>query len=80
MLPSLTAVFMLMFDDVALISDTVVGFQKQLNILHQFSMNSKLNVNIGKTKIMIFKRGGKLSRKEKWFYDNNVTKVVNEFS
>ena len=47
-------------DDVALISNSVQGLQKQLNILNEFSKNNKMIVNIEKTKDMVFKKGGQL--------------------
>ena len=57
--PSIVEVFRLMFaDDVALISDTVVGLQRQLNSLKQFCNENKLIVNTTKTKDSCFwKRG-----------------------
>jgi len=49
--------FMVMFaDDIALISDNVVGLQKQINILYDFSIQNKLCVNISKTKVMALKK------------------------
>ena len=67
-------------DDVALISDTSVGLQRQLNILQDFCSTSHLKVNIHKTKLMLFKRGGRLSRLEKWYYNNTELQTVNSFS
>jgi hypothetical protein len=57
--PDIVELFLLMFaDDIALISDTIVGLQKQLNLLQQFCISSKFVVNIEKTKVLVFKRGG----------------------
>ena len=61
-----------MFADVALLSDTVVGLQKQLNILQWFWDNVKLNVNIDKAKVMVYKRGGRISKAEKWSYGDTT--------
>ena len=62
--PDIVEIFLLMFaDDIALISDTVIGLQMQLNCLHQFCITSKLVVNIDKTKVLVFKRGGQLARR-----------------
>lgn len=78
--PDIVEVFTLMFaDDIALISDTVVGLQKQLNILNQFCEHSKLAVNILKTKVLVFKRGGQLASKEKWTYGGTQLETVNGF-
>ena len=67
-------------DDIALISDTVVGLQRQLNILFLFCEKSKLIVNIDKTKILVFKRGGAIARREKWYFNNNELEIVNGFT
>ena len=78
--PDLTEIFLLMFaDDIGLISDTVTGLQKQLSILHEYCRDFKLKVNI-KTKIMVFKRGGGLSKKEHWSYGGILLEVVKGFT
>ena len=79
--PDIIEVFILMFaDDIALLADTVSGLQKQLNTLESFCENSKLKVNITKTKVVVFKRGGQLARREKWFYKGNQLEIVNDFT
>ena len=81
MFPDITEIFMLMFDDdVALIADTIVGLQRQLNILSEFSLVNKIDVNIAKTNIVVFKRGGRLAASERWTYRNEPLTVVNSFS
>ena len=49
---------LLFADDIALISDNISGLQKQLNLLPVFGycMESKLAMNIDKTKVMLFKK------------------------
>ena len=45
--PDITEVFMLMFaDDIGVISDTINGLQKDLNVLEKFCNDYKLKVNI----------------------------------
>ena len=79
--PDITEVFMLMFaDDIGLISDTVNGLKKELNILEKFCNDYKLKVNINKTKIVVFKHGGALSRKESWTYNGEHIEVLSSFS
>ena len=58
LLPDLVEVLLLLFvDDIALISDTKGGLQKQLDILLHFCKDYKMIVNIINTKIMVFRRG-----------------------
>jgi len=64
--PSLTEIFLLMFaDDIAIISDTIIGLQRQLT------------VNMSKINIIEFKRGGGLTRAERWTYNSCNIEVVN---
>ena len=79
--PEVIQVMILLFaDDIALISDTIVGLQRQLNLLREYCVQNKLVVNIIKTKIVVFKKDGTLSRHEKWYYDGNLLEVVNCFT
>jgi hypothetical protein len=79
--PNVIEIFMLMFaDDIALISDTISGLQRQLNLLGQFCEQTKLVVNIAKTKVLVFKRGGAIKRSERWYYNGNVIEIVNGFT
>jgi len=79
--PDITEIFMLMFaDDIGLVSDTVVGLQKQLNLLHKFCVDFKMLVNLDKTKIVVFKRGGRLSSREVWTYDGTAVETVSGFT
>ena len=41
-------------DDIVLISKSPEGMQRQLDALHNFTKDSGLSVNLGKTKIMVF--------------------------
>ena len=70
---------LLFADDLALASDSAFGLQRQLNILKTFCDNMLVNVNIDKTKSMVFKQGGCLSRHERWTYDGHILEVVNNF-
>ena len=74
-------VLILLFaDDIALISDTIAGLQKQLNMLFAYCMESKLVVNICKTNVMVFKKGGRISRRKKWYCNDKLLEIVNCFT
>jgi hypothetical protein len=78
--PDLIQIFTLLFaDDVALISDTVNGLQKQLGILSNYCTEWQLSVNTQKTKIVVFKNGGRLSRHERWSFNGENIDTVNGF-
>jgi hypothetical protein len=46
-------------DDTVNIAETLVGLQNILDTLYNYSRDWDLNVNVMKTKIVIFRNGGK---------------------
>lgn len=80
LLPNLMELFILLFaDDVALLSTTPGGLQCQLNTLSTCCRRLKLSVNMGKTKIMVFRKGGFLGIREKWFFEGERLETVNSY-
>ena len=78
--PGMQIIFHLLWaDDVILASDTIVGLQNQINILSEQAMRLGMKVNLDKTKVMVFRKGGFLSKDEKWFYRNIPLEVVNSY-
>ena len=67
-------------DDNCIFSTTPRGLQSKLNIIHSMSERLGLEVNLDKTKIIVFRKGGFLSKNEKWFYDTKPVEVVNEYN
>ena len=75
--PDLAEILLLMFaDDLALISDSIIGLQRLLNILHNFCVIRDLVVNTVKTKVVVFKNGGLLNRNEVWSYAGKALEAV----
>ena len=73
-------IFLLLFaDDIALLSTTRVGLQTQINNLIDISKTLNLKVNLEKTKIMVFRKGGRLAKSEKWFLNGTRVEVVNKY-
>ena len=64
-------------DDIAEGSDTVCRLQFMINVL--YCRMWSLIVNLCKTKIVFFRRGGKLKRSEKWYYNGKKINVVNSY-
>jgi hypothetical protein len=80
MLPAFLELFILLFaDDLVLLSTTPGGLQAQINSLQQCCNKLKLKVNKDKTKVMVFRKGGFLGKKEKWFYEGRELEVVNSY-
>ena len=70
---------LLLADDIILVSETVVGLQTQLNNLHRVAASLQLNVNLGKSNIIVFRNGGYLGARENWVYGNVTMPVVNVY-
>ena len=72
--------FLLLYaDDMVNIADTVGRLQNQINILAEFCYKYGMKVNLDKTKIMVFRRGGPLRKNEKWFYNGQRVETVSEY-
>ena len=54
--------------------------QLSLDILEEYCKRWRLKVNINKTKIMVFRKGGILNRNLKFYYNAEVLEIVNKFS
>ena len=62
--PGMLELFLLLFaDDLALLSSTAIGLQNQLNQLSRMCEERLLKINIEKTKVMVFRKGGHLGKK-----------------
>ena len=58
-------IYLLLFaDDSVLISETAEELQNLLNSFEKYCEKWKLKVNIEKTKVMVFRKGGKLNKKD----------------
>ena len=78
--PEITEILLMLFaDDIILLSDTVVGLQRQLSILEYFCDDYHVEVNTTKTKVLVFKNGGNLARTETWTYKGTDLEVVYDF-
>jgi hypothetical protein len=80
MLDAFELFILLLADDVILFAETIVGLQTQLNNLHQAACSFKLKVNMTKSTIIVFRKGGCLGSREKWVYDGAVMPVVNVYT
>ena len=77
MVPNLTSLFYA--DDIANISDSIGRLQKQLNILARYCSLFGMKVNIDKTKIIVFRRGGIVKQNEKWLLNDKPIEVVSHY-
>ena len=70
-------VFLLLYaDDMIQCADMVNRLQQQLNVLSEYCNLSCMKVNLKKTKIMVFRRGGIVKQNETWYYNNEKIDIV----
>ena len=73
--------FLIMYaDDTVLFSETEQGLQDMLNCLENYTSKWNIKVNVDKTKIIVFRRGGKLKSNYCWKYDNKLVSVDESFN
>ena len=65
-------------DDLLLISKTEAGLNKCLNNLFQFCKKWEINLNIKKTKIIVFNEGGKIIRGE-YRFGTQLLEITNQY-
>ena len=67
-------------DDTVIISENRQDLQLGLDIVENYCNKWKIILNIEKTKIVIFRKGGKLSMNDKWFYNRSQIEVTKHFT
>ena len=79
-MPDTLVIKLLMFaDDLSLISLTPQGLQQAINILEQKATELGLKINLNKTKVVVFRKGGFLSRLENWKIYGQKIETVNSY-
>lgn len=73
-------ILLLYADDIVIFGKTPEELQKSLNILENYCKRWKLTVNTNKTKIVVFRRGGRLPNNLEFSYNGKVIEIVNKFS
>ena len=73
-------IFLLMCaDDTILMSESVEGLQNMLNTLYDYTRKWGLSVNIKKTKIVVFRKGGNIRPNEAWVYNGSNIDIIDQF-
>jgi len=66
-------------DDIVLLPQNAKNLQEQINIVKQFFEDNSLNVNLGKTKIVIFGKG-RAPKKYTFYWGEEKLDIVNEYT
>ena len=70
---------LLFADDLVIFSQSIIGLQRYLDTLDQYCKTFKLNINLSKTFIVVYRKGGKPAKAEKWHIDKVPIKTVPHF-
>ena len=66
-------------DDIVILGDTVLEFQRKIRVLEKFCEKWGMEVNLTKTKVIVFRNGGVMSKSEKYFYRGKKVKTVTHY-
>lgn len=66
-------------DDIVLIAEDVKVLQLMINNLESYCDYWDLEVNRAKSKIMVFRNGGRIAQNEKWSYKGSEIEIVPEY-
>ena len=72
-------VILLFADEIILLFETVIGLQTQLNSLFSPASRLQLKVNMNKSNIFVFRKGGYLGVRERWIYGDCMMKAMNSY-
>ena len=75
-----TFILLLFADDMVVLGKSVNDLQQSLDLLKQYCDNWDLEVNILKTKTMVFRKRGDIFENEKWYFDGNLLQTVDDFN
>jgi hypothetical protein len=66
-------------DDMFMVSTSIRELQESFDDLAEWTEDNSLQMNIGKTEMMVFRRGGKVRCEDKIAYGRDYRKVVNSY-
>ena len=58
--------------DSAGFSDSVIGLQRLINEIETFCKSDGIEINLDKTKIIVFRNEGPLKQTERWFFNKKI--------
>ena len=67
-------------DDMVICAESASELQNMLNTLSNYCIDWGLEVNVEKTKIVVFRNAGRASNEETWSFDGKIIQVVDQFT
>lgn len=73
-------IFLLLYaDDIVIFANTSEQLQVSLDLMLEYCNKWKLTINVSKTKVMVFRRGGRLPRDMAFYFNGQPIEIVKEF-
>jgi hypothetical protein len=66
-------------DDMVMVSTSIRELQESFDDLADWAKDNSLQMNVGKTEMMVFRKGGKVRHEDKIAYGRDYLKVVNSY-
>ncbi|UYV84200.1 hypothetical protein LAZ67_X001501 [Cordylochernes scorpioides] len=80
-LPNFRNIHLLLYaDDIVLIGDSKINLQLKINILKTYLETNLLTLNEKKSRIMVFRNGGKVARSERWYWLQSPLSVTSKYT
>ena len=70
---------LLLADDVVLLAESGVGLQRGIDKLAEYCVKNSLNVNVNKTKVVVFRKGGLKGKLGSWWYGGKKLDLAREY-
>ncbi|UYV69862.1 K02A2.6-like [Cordylochernes scorpioides] len=67
-------------DDIAIIGESRMNLQKKIKILKEYLDENLITLNESKSKIMVFRNGGKPSNKDRWFWNDKPITITSRYT
>ena len=74
-IPGGEEIYMLLFaDDICIPAESKIALQRKINHVDSFCKKWHLNINLGKTKVIVHRKGGRIKQNEKWYLGSGQDK------
>ncbi|UYV60309.1 hypothetical protein LAZ67_1000800 [Cordylochernes scorpioides] len=80
-LPNFGNIHLLLYaHDIVLIGDSKINLQLKINILKTYLETNLLTLNENKSRIMVFRNGGKVAHSERWYWGQSPLSVTSKYT
>ena len=77
---NISLILLLFADDMVIFGDTQMDLQNSLNMLSEYCKRWGIEVNTAKTKVLVFRKRGRLPQDVQFTFENIILEVVDDFN